>query len=186
MIQPDSEEEEELPEGPSKMDGASGPEDSAAEKSVQDSPEKVETKAPKKEEKKGAKKDDKKGAKNVVEEPPKEEINENKKPDPNFNKFCPDVIRLSGPYCNHINHFQQIMNYSFTLKPEESFCLVIEDNQIDSLQTNIVDFTFGALSVSGSGGVRYLSLSGMYKAEKSAKVQRYIDLIKHMAHSINR
>ena len=96
MIQPDSEDEEEIPTSPSKLQGESGAEDSAAEKSVQESPEKVDPKSAKKDEKKGAKKDDKKGGKNVVDEAPKEEQNENKKPDPNFNKFCPDVIRLSG------------------------------------------------------------------------------------------
>ena len=186
MIQPDSEEEEEQPSDPSKAQGESGAEDSAAEKSGAESPEKappekVDPKA-KKDDKKG-KKDAKKG-KEVVEEAPKEEPMENKKPDPNANKFCPDVIRLSKPSCTLVNQFQQILNYSFTLKPEESFAIVIEDSQIDSLDAEIVDFAFGSCSVSGSGGVRYLSLSGLYRPEKSAKLQRYAEIIKHMVQQI--
>lgn len=63
-----------------------------------------------------------------MEEVPKEEPEENKKPDPNHNKFCPDIIRLSKQHCPLVNQFQQILNYSFTLKAEESFALVIEDS----------------------------------------------------------
>jgi hypothetical protein len=69
------------------------------------------------------------------------------------------------------------LNYSFTLKAEESFSIVVEDGGIDTLDTELVDFAFGGGSVSGSGGVRYLSLSGMYRPEKSTKIQRYAELI---------
>ena len=186
MVQPDSEEEEEQVTDPSRLQVESGAEDSAAERSGAESPEKSEKVDPK------AKKDDKKGKKDakkgkeVVEEAPKEEPTENKKADPNFNKFCPDAIRLSKPGCTLVNQFQSIMNYSFTLKPEESFAIVMEDSQIDSLDPLIVDFAFGSCSVSGSGGVRFLSLSGLYKPEKSAKVQRYAEIVKHMAETINK
>ena len=50
----------------------------------------------------------------------------------------------------------------------------------------MVDFVFGACSISGSGGVRYLSLSGLSRPEKSAKVQRYAELINSMAAQINK
>lgn len=197
MIQPDSEEEEELPAEASRLQGAeSGAEDSAAERSGTESPDKKEDeKAPEKkddkkkgakDDKKGGKKDAKKGAKEVVEESPKEEPVENQKPDPNFNKFCPDIIRLSRSHCPMVNQFQQILNYSFTLKAEESFAIVIEDNQIDDLNTDIVDFAFGASTISGSGGVRFLSLSGLYRPEKSCKIQRYAELVQAMANSVNK
>ena len=58
---------------------------------------------------------------------------------------------------------------------EEAFGLILEDSQIDSLDTDIVDAAFGAASLStsghaGPGGVRYLHLSGFGKLEKSVKV----------------
>ena len=58
---------------------------------------------------------------------------------------------------------------------EESFGMIVEDPQIDSLDSDIVDAAFGAASLStsgnaGPGGVRYLHLSGFGKLEKSVKV----------------
>jgi hypothetical protein len=53
------------------------------------------------------------------------------------------------------------------LKAEESFCLQIEDNQFDSLRSELVDFAFGA------GVVGYLNLTGFGKPEKSAKAARF-------------
>lgn len=109
LIQPDSEDEEEQPMDPSRLYPESGAEDSAAEKSGPESPdkkeeEKVDAKSKGKKDDKKGKKDAKKG-KEVVEEAPKEELMENKKPDPNFNKFCPDIIRVSRPHCNMVNQF---------------------------------------------------------------------------------
>jgi len=68
-----------------------------------------------------------------------------------------------------------LLAYTTSLKMEESFGMIIEDPQVDSLDTEIVDAAFGAASLStngnaGPGGVRYLHLSGIGKIEKSVKV----------------
>merc|ERR1712086_1206997 len=72
----------------------------------------------------------------------------------------------------------------------KSFAIVVEDGGIDSLDAELVDFAFGAAAISqtsaGSGGVRYLSLSGFGKPEKSVKVQRYSDIVLSIASQISK
>ena len=190
LIQPEPEEEEEDLNAETQHSGA---EDSGAERPVSAGEEGKKEEA--KEAKPDAKKKDAKPAKGKKDAKKVEEVaadvpDVNAKPDPNANKFCPDIIRLSRPHCNSMHAFQQILNYSLTLKPEESFAIVFEDGGIDSLDVELVDFAFGAAAISqtsaGSGGIRYLSLSGLGKPEKSVKVQRYSDIVLSIASQITK
>ena len=90
----------------------------------------------------------------------------NKKPDPNALKFIPGGIRVSKSAINTISSLQSLISYSLTIR-HDSFGLILEDNQVDSLSYHLVDLAFGSAQVS------YLNLSGFGKPEKSCKVQRY-------------
>ena len=74
---------------------------------------------------------------------------------------------------------QQFINYCQTLKAEESFTLKVEDNQYDSLRSELVDFAFGA------GVVGYLNLSGFGRPEKSVKAARFAQILELISQMTN-
>ena len=84
-----------------------------------------------------------------------------------------------------MNNFQSLLQFSMSLKPDESFGIVVEDAANDSLSTDYIDNAFGAVSVTmtgkAPGGVRYISLSGTSRLEKLVKVARYQHLITQVA-----
>ena len=114
-----------------------------------------------------------------------EQKEEDTTPDINANKFAPEILHLSRDAFANVSQIQTFLNYSLTLKAEESFGLVIEDAQYESTSTDIVDAAFGGASVvptgTAAGGVRYLNLSGLGRIEKSVKVRRYEELLKFIA-----
>lgn len=91
--------------------------------------------------------------------------------DPNALKFIPHVVHLSRDTLKTVSAYLSFMSCCMNFKKEESCGLVIEDNNYDSLQSEIVDFAFS------SGVVEYLNLTGLGKPEKSCKVQRFVQIL---------
>lgn len=106
-------------------------------------------------------------------------IDEMKKGDPNFDKFIPRVIHLQRDIVQSIQQLTQIVQYCFTMKKEDLSTLMIEDNQIDSVRTDLVDYAFGA------GTVSHLTLSCIGKSEKFLKLERYHQILDYLRSNID-
>ena len=158
LVQEESEEEEEKAEGEEENEEEKKDEEAPADQPV--------------EEKKDAKKD-KKGKKGAPEPTQAEEGKDETpgKPDPNADKIIPGAIRIKREKFNSAQQLQQIINYSLTLKSESFQGIVIEDSQIESLNSDVIDLAFGA------GIVSYINLTGFGKPEKSSKVARYNEIM---------
>ena len=53
--------------------------------------------------------------------------------------------------------------------------MIIEDSFFDSTSSDIVDFAMGA-----GGSIGYLNLRGFYRQERTAKVQRMVEIIEEV------
>ena len=58
--------------------------------------------------------------------------------------------------------------------------MIVEDCFFDSTSTDIVDFAFGA-----GGSIGYLNLRGFYRQERTAKVQRMVEIVEEIKASGN-
>ena len=101
-------------------------------------------------------------------------IDEMKKGDPNYEKFIPRIIHIQRDVVQTVQQLTQIVQYCFTMKKDDLSTLMIEDSQIDSLRTDIVDYAFGA------GTVSHLTLSCVGKSEKFLKVERYHQILEYL------
>lgn len=139
-----------------------------------DSPNKTVTKSDDAKAAKG-KKDAKGKGKEVerVESPPIEDA-ERAKNDPNYRKFIPGITHLRKELVSYASELSSHVSYAMSIKKDDSSGLIIEDNQYDSLKSEIVDFAFG------SGITSYLNLSGLGKPEKSCKVARYTEILNNI------
>lgn len=125
-------------------------------------------------------KEEEKGAKSKLSKKGKESeavIEEDAAPiDINAEKFIPGLVHIKKEVQANSSGVQQIANYTFTLKADDAFGLIVEDNQIDSLNSDIVDFAFGC------GAVSHINLTGFGKPEKSAKVKRFAQILEYLSH----
>ena len=70
-----------------------------------------------------------------------------------------------------------MVNYNQFLKTEEQFGIVYEDYTFESSQTEVVDWAFATL-------VSHLNLKGMAKPERSAKVDRYQEILETLRREV--
>ena len=61
-----------------------------------------------------------------------------------------------------------------TLKDDEAWSLIIEDAHFENTSGDAVDLAFAT-------GAGYLNLQGIGKSERSAKVDRYQEILEHLA-----
>ena len=71
--------------------------------------------------------------------------------------------------------FWELLLYQQSLKQEEQFELIMEDCYFDSAATDVVDFAVGA-----GGSIGYLNLRGFYRQERTAKVQRIVEIVEEV------
>jgi hypothetical protein len=97
--------------------------------------------------------------------------------DPNANQFIPSFVHFSreGLFNTEqpqfaVQNIQDMAIYSQTLKDDERFQCVIEDAAFENLSGDLVDFAFVA-------GISHLNLQGIGKASRSAKLDRFQEIL---------
>ena len=95
------------------------------------------------------------------------------KVDPNANKFIPHVVHFDRTLHTSPQVFNELNNYRIFLKPEDQFGIIMDDALYESLQGDLVDIAFAQ-------GAAFLNLKGFGRPEKSAKVDRFQEIIDYL------
>eukprot|EP00347_Sterkiella_histriomuscorum_P018418 403345584 len=90
--------------------------------------------------------------------------------DPNRLKFIPHIVHLEKSLLKTSYKLWEILIYQQLLKPEEQFEVIIEDNSYETCNSEVIDISFGAQ-------VAYTNIRGFFRNEKSAKVQRFSEIL---------